>query len=310
VLKMARRIFIDTKWNPKKNNNSKKHACYDPEKDVFIEVDSLTELKDYDEIYLDSSIFPDMWRQLEELVSNGKSVYYFTSPWKWKEIRKRFKEELKAKTGRVLKSDKGDAYLLWKVYELLLIKNNTHRYFKPLIIVDVELRPLLMWEELLYKNLQRIRNASMVGVDVRSDIKMLEKMVEDARREIIDKATRLIPGFIDIARGLGLDVDDVNGLTGLAGLLVYNKSTSYQKSIKYLGIYKAKGRYGRRMKKYSHRVQRYLSILTSSILWKNSEYHLPGYRDLRKILKTVIETKKHIDLAGGLGYKPWQDPYG
>jgi len=83
----------------------------------------------------------------------------------------------------VSKSDEGDAYLLWKVYELSLIKNNTHGYFKPLIIVDVKLRPLLMRGELLYKNLQRIRNASMVGVDVGSDIKILEKMVEDVRRE-------------------------------------------------------------------------------------------------------------------------------
>jgi len=61
---MARRIFIDTGWNPKKNKNSRKHVFYDPSKDIFFEVDSLTELKDYDEIYLDSSIFPNIWKQL------------------------------------------------------------------------------------------------------------------------------------------------------------------------------------------------------------------------------------------------------
>jgi len=44
--------------------------------------------------------------------------------------------------------------------------------------------------------------------------------------EIIDKATRLIPRFMDIAKSLGLDMDDVNGLTGLAGLLVYGKWAS------------------------------------------------------------------------------------
>ena len=49
--------------------------------------------------------------------------------------------------------------------------------------------------------------------------------------EIIDKAARLIQGFIDVAEGLGLDIDDINGLTGLIGLLVYIKSTSYQKSV-------------------------------------------------------------------------------
>jgi len=70
----------------------------------------------------------------------------------------RFKEELKAKTGRVSKSDDGDAYLLWKVDELSLVKNNTHRYFRLLTIIDVELRPLLMKEELLYKNLQRVQD--------------------------------------------------------------------------------------------------------------------------------------------------------
>jgi len=108
---MSRRIFFDTKWNLKKNQNSK-HTCYDPEKDLFFEVDSLNKLKDYDEIYLDSSLFPNMWEQLRELVSNGKSVYYFTRPWKWREVRERFREDLKIKTGRVSKTDEGDAYLL------------------------------------------------------------------------------------------------------------------------------------------------------------------------------------------------------
>jgi len=57
-----------------------------------------------------------------------------------------------------------------EVYELSLIKNNTHRI---LYIVYVELRPLLMKETLLYGNLQRIGNASMAGVDVGSDVKIL-----------------------------------------------------------------------------------------------------------------------------------------
>jgi len=296
---MSRKIFIDTKWNPKKHENSKKHACYDPEKDVFIEFDSLIELKDYDEIYLDSSIFPNMWRQLRELVSNGKSVYYFTKPWKWREISERFKEDLKTRTGRVSKSDDGDAYLLWKVYELSLVKNNTHRYFRLLTIVDVELRPLLMEEEMFYRNLQRIRNASIVDVDVGSDVKILEKMVEDVRREIVNKATKLIPGFTDIAKNLGLDRNDINGLTGLAGELVYNKSTSsYSSSVRFHGLYKAKGYDARRMKKYSDKAQRYLMMLTNAILWKNGEQRLPRYKDLRKVLWMVIKARKQMGLAG------------
>jgi len=288
---MFRRVFIDTAWN------SKKHTCYDPGKDLFFEVIDLAELKEYDEIYLDSSLFPNMWQQLKEVINNSRKVYYFTRPWKWKEIRQRFKEDLKTRTGKISKSDYGDAYLLWKVYELSLVKNNTHKYFRLLTIVDVELRPLLMKEELLYKNLQRVQRSSMIGVDVGSDVKILEKMVEDVRREIVEKATRLIPRFMDIAKNLGLDVDDVNGLTGLAGLLVYIKSTSYQKSVKYLGIYKAKGRDAWKIKKYNSKAQRYLTMLTNTILWKNGECRPPRYRDLRKILKVVIESRKQMRFA-------------
>ena len=143
-----------------------------------------------------------------------------------------------------------------------------------------------MKEMIMYKNLQRTHTAIIVGVDVGSDVEMLEKITENIRREIVD-----------IAECLGLYMNDMDGLTGLAGLLVYNKSTSYQKSVKYLGLYKAKGRDGRKMKKYNHKAQRYLTILTNAILRKNGETSAPRYRDLRKILKVVIEAKKQIGLA-------------
>jgi hypothetical protein len=126
-----------------------------------------------------------------------------------------------------------------------------------------------MKEQMLYRNLQRIRNANIVGVDVGGDVKISKRMVEDANREIIDKATKIIPKFMDIADILGLDRDDINGLAGLAELLVYNKSTSYRKSINYLGLYKAKGRNGGKNKKYSCKVQRYPIMLTNAILHKN-----------------------------------------
>ncbi|MCL7403771.1 MAG: hypothetical protein LZ172_05445, partial [Thaumarchaeota archaeon] len=74
---MIRRVFIDTAWK------SKKHTCYEPDRDIFFEVDSLTELKDYDEVCLNGSLFPNMWHQLRGLISNGRRVYYFTRPWKW-----------------------------------------------------------------------------------------------------------------------------------------------------------------------------------------------------------------------------------
>jgi len=47
----VRRVFVDTAWN------SKPHACYDPESDELFEVQRLADLKDYEEIYLDSLLF-------------------------------------------------------------------------------------------------------------------------------------------------------------------------------------------------------------------------------------------------------------
>jgi hypothetical protein len=151
-----------------------------------------------------------------------------------------------------------------------------------------------MREHMLYRNLQRVRNAGIVGVDVGGDVKILEEMVEDARKEIVDKAIQIIPRFIDIANSLGLGGDDINGLAGLAGLLVYNKFASYRKSIKYFGLYKARGRDGRRNKKYSHKVQRYLVMLTNTILWKNGEKHPPTFKDMRRILRMVIEARRQM----------------
>jgi len=290
---MTRRVFVDTAWK------SKKHTCYDPDRDFFFEIDSLIEFKDYDEVYLDGSLFPNMWQQLRELISNGKRVYYFTRPWKWEEMRKeRFRDELKARVGKVSKDDRGDAFLLWKAYELSLIKRNTHRYFKPLTIIDVELRPLLMREQMLYRNLQRVRNASIVGVDVGGDVKILEEMVEDARRKIVNKAIKVIPRFMDIANSLGLDRSDVNGLAGLAGELVYNRSISYSSSVRFHGLYKVKGYNARGRKKYSSKAQRYLSMLTNAILWKNGDKRSPKLKDMRRVLKMVIEARKQTGLAG------------
>jgi hypothetical protein len=300
---MTRRVFVDTKWRPKKNRDSKMHVCYDPQNDTFFEVNSLIELKYYDEIYLDSSLFPNMWQQLRELVNNGKNVYYFCRPWKREEMRKeRFRDELKAKVGKVSKDDKGDAFLLWKAYELSLIKNNTHRYFRLLTIVDVELRPLLMKEQMLYKNLQRIHRASIIGVDVGSDVKILKEMVEDARREIVDKAVQIIPRFIDIADSLGLNRDDISGLAGLTGELIYNRSMSYSSSVRFHGLYKAKGFDARKKKKHSSKAQRYLLMLTNTILCKNDEKHSPTFKDMRRVLRMVIEARKQMGLAGGRGW--------
>ena len=47
-----------------------------------------------------------MWQQLREVIDDGRKVYYFTKPWKWNEVRERFREELEAKIGKVSKKAK------------------------------------------------------------------------------------------------------------------------------------------------------------------------------------------------------------
>jgi len=67
----------------------------------------------------------------------------------------------------------------------------------------------------------------------------------------------------------------------------------------YLGLYKPGGRDGRKMKKYySRKAQRYLMMLTSAILWKNSELRPPRYKDMRRVLRMLIEARKQMWLAG------------
>ncbi|MCL7389905.1 MAG: hypothetical protein LZ173_08275, partial [Thaumarchaeota archaeon] len=134
--------------------------------------------------------------------------------------------------------------------------------------------------------------------DVGGDVKILEEMVEDARRRVVDKAIKIIPRFINIANSLGLDGDDISGLAGLAGELVYDRSMSYSSSVRFHGLYKVKGYNARGRKKYSRKAQRYLLMLTNAILLKNGDKHSPTFKDMRRVLKMVIEARKQIGLAG------------
>ncbi len=289
---MTKRVFIDTSWN------SKPHICYDPEKDVFFEVDDLRELPEgYDEIYVDSSIFPNMWEQLKPLIYDGRRVFYFARPWKWREIRQRFREDLKSKTGRVSKSDRGDAFLLWKVYELSLIKKNTHRYFKEINNVDVELRPLLMKENILYKTLQKLQAMKEVGVDVLNEIKEYEEKLKNIRMEIVEKAFNVIPRFNEIAEGLGLGKEDISGLTGLTALLVYLKLRSVNKCINYMKLFKAKGKDGKKKLKCNRKLARYCNILTHSILWRNNQYGIARLKDMRMTVKKLVSLLRETESA-------------
>jgi len=120
---------------------------------------------------------------------------------------------LKSKIGRVSKKDKSDAFLIYKVYELSLIRNNTHLYFREITVIDAELRPLLMKKQAVFKDLHRMYCLHEIGVDVSNDVKILEDALKDIRREIVEKATEVIPRFIEVAEALELNRDDINGLT-------------------------------------------------------------------------------------------------
>ncbi|MEM4021206.1 MAG: hypothetical protein QXI18_02370 [Nitrososphaerota archaeon] len=134
MIDMVRRVYVDTA------RNSKPHACYDPAEDRFFEVKDLAELAGkYDEIYLDSSIFPRMWDQLRALIDNGMRVFYFAKPWTWRRWREKYVNELKERFGRK-KTDYGDAYILSRIHEY------KPRLFKEITPLDVEFKPLLMKE--------------------------------------------------------------------------------------------------------------------------------------------------------------------
>jgi len=39
-------------------------------------------------------------------------------------------------------------------------------------------------------------------------------------------------------------------------------------------------------------------MLTNAVLWKNGEISIPRYRDMRKVLKILVESRKQMGLAG------------
>ena len=194
------RVFVDTAWN------SKPHACYDPLTDRFFEVEELADLKDYGEIYLNSLLFPGIWRELRGLIADGRRVYHFTRPWWWRDLRRRFSDDLRErfKAEDVKKSDFGDAYLLWKVYERGVAKGNLYKLFKPIGIMDVDLRPLLMREAIVAKMVDRLEKLKDVDVHV-DEVEEVKELLQGVRREIVDRGFKLMPWLSRVSKELGLE---------------------------------------------------------------------------------------------------------
>ena len=59
-----------------------------------------------------------------------------------------------------------------------------------------------------------------MGIDTGGE-NFLKHVLEETRKTIVVKARKLWPGFMEIANRLALSEDDLGGLTGLAGILVF-----------------------------------------------------------------------------------------
>jgi len=295
----SKRVFVDTAWN------RKPHACYDPKIDKFFEVKRLTDLKHYDELYLDSLLFLGIWSELRKLIADGHKVHYFTRPWTWKKLRKRFMHDLTKRLGvrDVKKTDYGDAYILWKVHEMGALKGDTHKWFRRLTMIDVELRPLLIKERVYRRWLKKTRQYEDLGIDMGGE-NFLKHMLEKTRKTIVVKARKLWPGFMEIANRLGLSEDDLGGLTGLAGTLVFLgwplRRPSMHKALRYFGLFRpskeAKMRFMERTgkkfrKRYSGAAREYLNAMTAALLTKEGWEHLPPRaKDEARVLRKLIDT--------------------
>jgi len=302
---MVKRVFVDTAWN------SKPHTCYDPAEDRFFEVEDLAELAGrYDEVYIDSTLFPNMWSQLKALISNGVRVFHFAWPWKWRRLREKYAKKLKKKFYGE-KTDYGDAFLLSR------IRDEVPKAFAEVTPLDVEFKPLLMKERALARQLMRLQRMLELGIEVEDDIRDYERRLRKVREEIVKKAVEKIPGFADIARELELNDNDINALSALAGLLIYLKwpynVPSYHKARRFLGLYKPtkddKRKYEERsgekyVKRYSHHARRYLTSLTAAILVKK-RVSKPRMRHLREVLKRLLSILRTYgdgaDAGGGAG---------
>ena len=302
---MVRRVYVDTAWK------SKPHTCYDPAEDRFFEVEDLAELVEkYNEIYVDSTIFPRMWGQLKALIDDGVRIFYFAKPWTWRRWREKYAKELKERFGRK-KTDYGDAYTLSRIHEY------KPRLFKEITPLDVEFKPLLMKERALADELLRLCQMYLLGIDVEDEIENYEERLKKAHREIVEKAHEKIPGFTDIAKKLGLNNDDTNTMSALAGLLIYlrwpREVSSFHRAKRFLGLYKPTREEVRRFeersgekyrKRYSGYARRCLGLLTAAILNKKS-ISKPRTRNQKEVLRRLLSILRAYsdgaDAGGGAG---------
>ncbi len=301
---MTRRVFVDTAWN------SKPHICYDPGEDGFFEVNDLAELAGkYDEVYLDSALFPNMWPQLKALINDGARIFYFAKPWTWRRWREKYAKELKKRFGRE-KTDFGDAYILSR------IRDEVPKAFREVTPLDAVFKPLLIKERALARHLMRLQQMLELGIDFEDEIRDCEEKLMIIRGEIVENAVEKIPRFADIARELELNDNNINALSALAGLLIYLRwpyeVSSFHRAKRLLGLYKPTREEVRRFeersgekyrKRYSGYARRYLVLLTIAILSKE-RISKPRARNQKEVLRKllgILKTYNEAIAGGGAG---------
>ncbi|MEM1727671.1 MAG: hypothetical protein QW662_04550 [Nitrososphaerota archaeon] len=301
---MTRRVFVDTAWN------SKPHICYDPGEDGFFEVNDLAELAGkYDEVYLDSALFPNMWPQLKALINDGARVFYFAKPWTWRRWREKYAKELKKRFGRE-KTDFGDAYILSR------IRDEVPKAFREVTPLDAVFKPLLIKERALARHLMRLQQMLELGIDFEDEIRDCEEKLMIIRGEIVENAVEKILRFADIARELELNDNNINALSALAGLLIYLRwpyeVSSFHRAKRLLGLYKPTREEVRRFeersgekyrKRYSGYARRYLVLLTIAILSKE-RISKPRARNQKEVLRKllgILKTYNEAIAGGGAG---------
>jgi len=169
---MARAVYVDTSPTAINGKSKKKpHYVYDGEK-VF-EVNKLTNLKDVDEVHIDT-LFPEIYEEVLELLKRGVKVYLL------KDIRMLKKLRME---NNMKKSDENDAVLLSKIskdgFRLLTIQETEKK---------VKLRPLINRHELLSKRIKTLKqwiNRDGYDYKLKDSIRLMEKDKKDVAKKII-----------------------------------------------------------------------------------------------------------------------------
>jgi len=169
---MARAVYVDTSPTAINGKRKKKpHYVYDGEK-VF-EVNKLTNLKDVDEVHIDT-LFPEIYEEVLELLKRGVKVYLL------KDIRMLKKLRME---NNMKKSDENDAVLLSKIskdgFRLLTIQETEKK---------VKLRPLINRHELLSKRIKTLKqwiNRDGYDYKLKDSIRLMEKDKKDVAKKII-----------------------------------------------------------------------------------------------------------------------------